>query len=617
MNETETHILEALKSDPQKGMEMLVEQFTGLLWSVAAKWLKDPEDIKECINDTFTEFYYKREQFDPQKGSLPNYLAAITRNQAISCYRKNAKHTHVEMPENVSSETDPILQLEQHMDLEQAIASLNPEDGKIIRMKYYDGMTVQEIADSLNLPYETVKKRHQRGIKKMKRSLLITLVLLLAALISACAYLLLRHFGVVPGYGVNVNQEVPVYLLKEPVTKENDTYEIELHDAIYINNSLNITFIIHKKELADGENIVHYANGLTLIDVELNGISLEDDIYISSPVDPHNPVPDTRKDTYIYDNVILPAETKDELSLKLTYDGLDFSAVLMQVKEDNAESYDFDMTEEGGLLAIPHLKNGELIADIYPLNVGDARIEPALVRGHFEEYGEPMLPVIATAEDGTVLKGECLYYRPFGDDTFYQWSFGKAKPGNYMLSIPYVYKSLPYSKDFGITLDLENGPVIGSSYEIPGGTLTISNFEALDKAPEGYNDTFSHPVTIHAVIPPGSNEPLPAPDDPGETQLWLLELTATPLNGQPIVSLGLSHSLEYLTSDNVVPESDFRLLKQSINDNQETTFSYLIRATKEGYSFSKLTLQKNSRYDKVIYRWNHSFTIPITVKDEE
>ena len=36
-------------------------------------------------------------------------------------------------------------------------------------MKYFGGMTIREIADSLELPYETVKKRHQRSLHKLRR----------------------------------------------------------------------------------------------------------------------------------------------------------------------------------------------------------------------------------------------------------------------------------------------------------------------------------------------------------------------------------------------------------------------------------------------------------------
>lgn len=36
-------------------------------------------------------------------------------------------------------------------------------------MKYFGGMSIREIADSLELPYETVKKRHQRTLHKLRR----------------------------------------------------------------------------------------------------------------------------------------------------------------------------------------------------------------------------------------------------------------------------------------------------------------------------------------------------------------------------------------------------------------------------------------------------------------
>ena len=39
------------------------------------------------------------------------------------------------------------------MDLERAMSELKEEDREIIRMKYFVGMTIQEIADSLQLPY--------------------------------------------------------------------------------------------------------------------------------------------------------------------------------------------------------------------------------------------------------------------------------------------------------------------------------------------------------------------------------------------------------------------------------------------------------------------------------
>ena len=105
--------------------------------------------------------------------------------------------------------------LADRLDLEAALKSLKPEEFDIIRMKYYDGMTIKEIADSLNLSYETVKKRHQRSLTKLQKALTIGLILAAIAALAACAYVVLRYFGIVPGYGVNTNAEVPFYQLAD------------------------------------------------------------------------------------------------------------------------------------------------------------------------------------------------------------------------------------------------------------------------------------------------------------------------------------------------------------------------------------------------------------------
>lgn len=85
-------------------------------------------------------------------------------------------------------------------DLERAMESLKPNELQIIRMKYYDGMSVREIADSLNLPYETVKKRHQRSVLKLGQSL--TLALVLIFILTACVYGVLRYLDVIPPIGM-------------------------------------------------------------------------------------------------------------------------------------------------------------------------------------------------------------------------------------------------------------------------------------------------------------------------------------------------------------------------------------------------------------------------------
>lgn len=208
---SDIRLMHIMKKDPQEGMRLLLEQYTGLVWHIISAHLNNPEDIRECVSETFSQFYFRREKYNPQKASLSLYLAAIARRIAVSRYRKEKRYhsglqtRHSSGPPEISvsdsidaSEHREYSRAELKADLEQAMKELRPDELEIIRMKYYDGMTIREIAASLNLPYETVKKRHHRSLGKLRRTLILTLVIIALLLLTACTYSVLRYYEIVP-----------------------------------------------------------------------------------------------------------------------------------------------------------------------------------------------------------------------------------------------------------------------------------------------------------------------------------------------------------------------------------------------------------------------------------
>lgn len=174
---TDTELIALLEGDPEAGMAAVIEQYSGLLWKVASNRLQSREDIRDCVSETFSEFYLHRENYDPQKGALKSYLATIAHRCALRWQedRFRQESAYREPP----PQRDPFADLEQRTELDAALAQLDPEDEHILRMKYYHGMSAREIAASLGLPYETVKKRHQRSLKKLRMILTVGLVLVL------------------------------------------------------------------------------------------------------------------------------------------------------------------------------------------------------------------------------------------------------------------------------------------------------------------------------------------------------------------------------------------------------------------------------------------------------
>ena len=178
MKKDDHDLIKLFRSGPDLAMSELIEQYTGLVWSIVSKHLNHVEDIRECVNDTFSEFYRRWEAFDSSKGTIASYLGAIAQNLAITKYHKNKVYNlHEPLNEAVHADTaDAIDQAEWKMVLKSAMDVLSADEQKIIQMKYYENMTVKEIADALNIPYETVKKRHQRSIGKLKKALIGLLI---------------------------------------------------------------------------------------------------------------------------------------------------------------------------------------------------------------------------------------------------------------------------------------------------------------------------------------------------------------------------------------------------------------------------------------------------------
>ena len=76
----------------------LIRQYGPLVWKVVSAYLKNPDDIQECVNDVFCDLYLHRERYDPDKGPYSAFLSAAARNKAIDKYRKSLNHSSGLLP---------------------------------------------------------------------------------------------------------------------------------------------------------------------------------------------------------------------------------------------------------------------------------------------------------------------------------------------------------------------------------------------------------------------------------------------------------------------------------------------------------------------------------------
>ncbi len=600
----EQEIKKLLKEDPQAAIVLAVEHYTGLIWTVSSRYLANPEDRKECVNDTFAEFYWQREKFDGTKGSMAAFLCGIARHQAISHYRKNKRHETDRLPEELQGQGADLDWADDRLDLEQALDALKAEDAEIIRMKYYGGMTVQEIADSLNLPYETVKKRHQRSLGKMRLWLLAALVLLLAGL-AACAYVVLQHFGVIPRYGINRSEEMAFYLLADTPEYEDEHLFIKLESGVLSEDSLILTLYVEFRELrrrADDQTNIDMEEILEERSKSLDhsdlALILEDGtVYTDLRMTSSSPPEEDRQDwsreylELIFEPLAeLPEEETIPMGLRIS--GMEFPFTFQKAKEEELEDYSYVLDSQGGVLAIPKLQEGRLYVDIYPLNCGDYTTDPGLVRSVCEGIGGSKGEVTVTGEDGTVRVGECLSYSPFSSKAFYRWDFGPAEAGEYRLDIPFVYQTAEISEDFLLTVS-DKDPGIGQSFQVPGSRLTVSSYSK--EQPEGTEFSTA-----------GDQEN-------GELRRFLCFDVETEALDRILTGITFAFDVE-TENDGLHLFFHSWLLKQEESYENYVGFSAQLP---EGYEAGPMEIRRNEQNPIVFYRWNHPFSIPIQASAEE
>ena len=503
--DAETEQLSRLDTQPEEAMTALVEQYTALVCHVAGKYLADPEDVKECVNDVFTEVYLHRAEFSPEKGSLASWIGTIARNRAISLYRKQRKDPP--LPKD-GAETEPFgpdgtANLEQAMDVEQAISQLNDTDQQIIRMKYYGGMSIAEIAETLQIPYETVKKRHTRSLKQLRRFLLVVLIIAALLVLAACGVIqLLRYFGFLPGYGVISDPGASCYLMQERTpTVEAEEYTAWVKSAKLYNGKLTVEY---RLEVPEQPFETEYdENGIaTTCPLSFDVMLFKADGTL--PAD----------QTYCWSKGIsdyfhgsgkgklpMPQDLMDELRqngrlalelhiTEIVFDGKEWpDAVipftLAEVREQTLEGYPIIYDEAtGGVMLDSRMEGGVLTMDVYSISngalefFGGLTLAPGYPVGAFEyEYCDPLTIV---GEDGTQYAGEPVEdYLDYNENSVVSFTFPDAPPGKYTLKLPYVYMLM--KQEEYLTWNLLSCKPSKQVLSFPGGSIRTVSITELDE----------------------------------------------------------------------------------------------------------------------------------------
>ncbi|MDP3913775.1 MAG: RNA polymerase sigma factor [Bacteroidota bacterium] len=166
--------IEAVRKGNVAAFAVLVERYQNMVYSLALKLLKKPEDAEEMAQDTFVKAYQKLNTYEG-KSKFSTWLYSITYNACISELRKRRIEFKSLDDRQISDQDEQKMhdyyretkKEDQEKYLNLALSKLSEDDQVLVTLYYYESQSMDEISAITGLTVTNIKVKIHRARKRM------------------------------------------------------------------------------------------------------------------------------------------------------------------------------------------------------------------------------------------------------------------------------------------------------------------------------------------------------------------------------------------------------------------------------------------------------------------
>ena len=158
-------------------LQTLYERTAPSVNAVARRFLSNPADVEDVVQETFLQAWLQASTFDRRRASAGEWVRMIARSRALDRVRRNSTRREgdldsVEYRLGVADDVCArVLKEEEARALQRELDTLSPGHRIAVDLSFYEGLTHTEIAAILSLPLGTVKTRLRNGVKQIRERL--------------------------------------------------------------------------------------------------------------------------------------------------------------------------------------------------------------------------------------------------------------------------------------------------------------------------------------------------------------------------------------------------------------------------------------------------------------
>jgi RNA polymerase sigma-70 factor, ECF subfamily len=170
-------LLRACATGDRGALARLYDATSAQLFGLALRIVRRRELAEEVVQDAFLSAWRHAGRYDERRGTAMAWLATIVRNRALDQLRRLGRERPLEpaMAERWQDPAPGPAELaalsEDGRRLARCLDELEESPRRSILLAYFEGMTVEEVAERMAAPLGTVKSWVRRSLQRLRNCL--------------------------------------------------------------------------------------------------------------------------------------------------------------------------------------------------------------------------------------------------------------------------------------------------------------------------------------------------------------------------------------------------------------------------------------------------------------
>jgi len=160
---TDEALIAAIAEGDKRALQVLFGRHNVRVYRFVLRFLNDEAAAEDMVSEVFLDVWRQAGRFE-RRSQVSTWLMAIARNKALSVLRKRStEELDEEVAEFIEDPADnpevTMQKKQQSTFLQECLTQLSPAHREIVDLVYYHEKTVEEVAEIIGVPANTVKTR--------------------------------------------------------------------------------------------------------------------------------------------------------------------------------------------------------------------------------------------------------------------------------------------------------------------------------------------------------------------------------------------------------------------------------------------------------------------------